>query len=151
MPDTRSGAIEDSQIEVPEHWAHDESNRQELGKVARQLGISLQDLDTFQDVFSVDRLHHFQGSLEDAKRRLSDWAIKRERDLLDRLSYPNPSHSEAKTIAWTYVVAPDGTRINVTAREGSTSESVAATVLALTGAVRLLGGLGFTSEKQVRR
>lgn len=152
MPETRSSAIEDSQVEVRDHWAlKDDDSRKALARVASAAGVDLTDADTFQSVFGVERLHLFQGTPDDAARRVKDWAIKRERALVDKLSFEHPEHSEAKAIAWTYVLAPDGTRLNVTAREGSTADSVTATVLALTGAIRHLEQLGFVSEKGTRR
>ena len=149
LPETRSSVI-DTDIEVKEHWALDPNSpeRKELAITARALGVGLADPDTFTEIFSVERLHHFPGSVEDAKRRVIDYALKRESDLLDRLRFPGDVHHEARVVAWTYIVAPNGQQINVTAREGANADTVASTVLALTGAVRILEEVGFVALKK---
>jgi len=145
MPETRSGHLEDKQVH--NDWATDVNNRRELAHLSNKLCVDLTDADTFQDVFGVEKLVQFEGGLEDAVERLRGWATARERDLINRLESPEPEHQEAKTIAWTYMVAPDGTQVNVTAREGATPDMVAKTVLALTGGARLLAELGFVTQK----
>jgi hypothetical protein len=144
MP-TRSEAIETDALE---HWAFDEksSARKELAAFANQMGVDLKDKETFQAALEVERLHHFPGSLEDAKRQVADYALEREHKLIDRLSFDDdPVHAEALAVAWTNVKAPGGYQINVTARQGATADEVAATVLALTGALRTLEEVGFTT------
>ena len=147
MPETRSDNIEVDAQEILDHWALQDEARAELGKAARDLHVDLRNGDTFEEVFNVERLHHFPGTLDQAKRVLSDWAIAREHAMFDRLAFDTPEHQEARAIAWTYVIAPDGTQINVTSREGSSPDMITATVLALTGSIRQLGELGFVTQK----
>lgn len=148
MPVTRSDAIEESDLlEVPDHWAYDDAARGEVARCARQLGITLRDAETFQEIFGVERLHHFPGTQEQAERRLQQWAITREIELIDKMHFDEPVHTEAKAIAWTNILTPDGVQINITAREGASADRVTATVLALTGAMRTLKDLGFVTRK----
>jgi hypothetical protein len=147
MPQTRSTTIDTDAQEVLNHWALVDDARMEVARLARELVIDLSDYDTFRAIFGVSRLHEFPGTLDDAKEDLRAYAVKREHQLIDRLHTPEPVHQEAKTIAWSYIIAPDGAQINITAREGATAESVAMTVLALTGAFRVLEPLGFVSAK----
>ncbi len=147
MPETRSDVLELEAQEILDHWAMNDDARSQVARLARELHIDLTDADTFQDVFKVERLVKFPGDLDTAMRRLHDWAIKREHALIDRLKTPEPQHREAKTIAWTCMIAPDGTQVNVTAREGSSPDMVASTVLALVGGARLLAELGFVTQK----
>lgn len=148
MPETRSDCIE---IQVDDHWTMDDKARVQIARLAKELAVDLTEPDTMSAVFGVERLREYPGDLDNAMRRMRDWAIEREVALIDHLHTREADHHEAQTIAWTYLIAPDGTQINVTAREGATADSVAATVLALTGGARILGELGFTTQKQQRR
>ena len=148
MPETRSDNIEIDAQEILDHWAlKDNVAGTELAKLARDLGVDWTDAETFEDIFKVERMRYFPGTLDQAKRVLSDWAIAREHSMFDRLAFDTPEHREAKAIAWTYVTASDGTQINVTSREGSSPDMITATVLALTGSIRQLGELGFVTQK----
>ena len=147
-PETRSGAIEGVEIEL--HWAHDPDTKTFIAKLARDLGVNLRDADTFQSVFKVDKLRDFEGTSEQAGECLRYWAARREVSVIDALVFAAPEHSEAKAIAWTNVLTPDGVQISVTAREGASADSVVATTLALTGALRKLERLGFISTKTRR-
>ena len=147
-PETRSGSIEGTEADI--HWAHDPDTQAAIAKLARDLGVDLRDADTFQVVFKVDRLRDFEGTPEQAKERLRWWAVLRERALIDTLVFDAPEHAEAKAIAWTNIITPDGVQISVTAREGASVDSVVATTLALTGTLRKLERLGFVSTKTRR-
>jgi len=147
MPETRSNEIEVEEPEALNDWAVDKAERGKVFAHAKQLGIRLDCPETYVSVFSVDLLREFPGTVEDALQALTDWAIAREEALRDRIPHETPDHREAMAIAWTYMIAPDGTQINVTAREGATANSVTATVLALTGSIRMLGELGFVTQK----
>jgi hypothetical protein len=143
--ETRAEAIEI--IDAEQHWAFDDVKRRDLAAHARNLGVDLTDKDTFESVYGVKRLHQFSGSPEDAQRCVADYARKRERALIENLRFRESQHAEARAVAWTNVLTPDGQQINVTAREGASADAVVATVLALTGALRTLQDLGFKSRK----
>lgn len=152
MPETRSNEIEMDAREILDHWALNDESRTKLAKHAKELHVDLLDPDTCLDVLGFERnqLHKFPGTLDQAMRRVTDWALGRELGLIDKLRFPDPEHREAKAIAWTTMIAPDGTQVNVTAREGASADMVAATVLALTGAARLLDELGYVTQKTRR-
>jgi hypothetical protein len=135
MP-TRAGVIEGNQEESRTNdWWADESAQGELNDVAKELGMTSADI---CEALDVNKVRFFQGSPLDAKRRMRDYARRRRHTLIDRLETPQPEHTEAKTIAWTYMRAPNGAKINITAREGSTAEAIAATVLNLAEAMDML-------------
>jgi hypothetical protein len=133
-----------------DHWALHEDQRAEVARIAKAQGVDLRNADTFQEVFGVEALHHFPGSVQDAQQHVRDWALNRETALVDKLVFDKGTHREARAIAWTNVTTPAGTQINVTAREGASSDSIVATVLALTGALRALDELGFTTSQKAR-
>jgi hypothetical protein len=142
MPMTRSNDIEDGPV-VMDHWAYEEMDRQELLQTAQRNGVKLSDDGVFEDVFGVERLRQYSGSLEDACRAIEDYAKRQIEARLDRAVVPEPVHAEAKAIAWTNITTPSGVQINVTAREGATRDMIVRAVLELGEAVRELEAFGY--------
>ncbi len=100
----------------------------------------------------------YQGNADDAITELQAYLNKhRERmneaDIAEILSpFTAPAsphqHSEAQTIAFANAFLPDGTQVNITARQGATPDAIVATVTALSEALRRLGELGIHTKPQ---
>jgi len=130
--------------EKPGHWTEDQKARRAILDAARRRGIHL-NADTVEEIFGIRKLGEFDGSLHDAIWALDQFAARREQELYEAwdMECEAPQHAEAKVIAFSDLVTPNGQTVRVTAREGATPEMIASTVLALSLAGRLLEPLGY--------
>ena len=90
--------------------------------------------DEVLEALGVDDLAEFAGTKTDALHAINLYAetIQARRSIKAlSLVVPERQSNDTATIAWMRMYAPDGSEVSVTAHEGATGDSVAATALAL--------------------
>ena len=135
---------------MSEHWINDEATRKRFwAYVKGDLGLTE---DEAHEALSVTSTKDFDGDKEMALGLLRAYAKNVEdHRLVKSLTPQNQAHTEARAIAFCEVYAPDGTRINVTAREGATADTVALTAMALWDGLDILRNLGWRTNGTQRK
>lgn len=136
-----------SHIEPYPHWS-ETADRQTFVQAVADLGLDGNDVPA---ILGVERVCHFEGTVEDAVDCLVDYAHRNRQNIRDSLHPSDVFHSEAQAIAWTNTYLPDGTQVNVTARQGASPDDIVSTVLALTDALETLRQFGIRTTKQPLR
>lgn len=134
---------EEYKVRVQPHWS-ETADRQTFVQAVADLGLDGQSVPA---ILGVSRVGEFAGTAQEAIDALLDYAARNRQDLRDTLLPQQPIHGEAQAIAFTEVYTADGTKINVTARQGAAPDDIVATVLALTDALDILKQFGMRPTK----
>ena len=126
--------------ELESHWAATEPCRKEIARLRHTLNLEREDV--LAALGGIERLSEYDGSFEDAKFAMADFAVAKMQHLADDLVADDPEHKEAKVIAFTEIFTSTGRKINVTAREGATPDSIALTAISLIRAIQILERAG---------
>lgn len=130
------------------HWSSDQDARAAFAQAVSDLGIAGESV---PDILGVERVSDFQGTPDAAIEALVEYAAQHRQDVRDQLRPADPFHAEAMAIAWTNAFLPDGTQVNITARQGAAPDDIVATVLALQEALDTLKTFGIRTSKPAPR
>ena len=131
------------------HWIEkDDSERKFWQYVTDKMGLVPADV---YEALGVARISETDKSKEQVVALLKEKHGQKERDILEGLISQVAEHKEARSIAYMDVYTPDGNKTSITAREGVTADTVAATALALAGGWEILQKLGWGSPKNTTR
>jgi len=132
------------------HWTGDDETVQAFWAWTVKRGLSEAQV---YEALQVDDLAKYEHGKVDA-RYACDMLIEhiQRRELRASFELTDREHGEAAVIVFTKddIYTPGGLCVSITARQGATAEDVAATCLALTGALEILGEFGWGTEGRVR-
>lgn len=125
------------------HWVDELGAEQRFWEFVVD-GIGLKAGDVYQ-ALGVSRLAETDKSKREVLSLLRGLVDADRAKLVESLDPPEVLHREARAVAWADVYAPDGTMVNLTAREGQSPDAVASTALAWWEAWEMLKRLGWSS------
>jgi len=128
------------------HWIEQDDSEVKFWQYVAGMGLTPPDV---YEVLDVERLALSPLSKEEVVNLLKKSKQGQRAALREQLlPAQDVAHHEAQSVAWMNIYTPDGIKISVTAREGSSADTVAATTLVLMDAWDMLKQLGCLCHPQ---